>query len=203
MKSYDQLFLANRAWVQTIKSVDKDYFKNLSLGQSPRYFWVGCADSRMSPTVITRSTLGEFFVHRNVANLVNEKDENFMASLRYAVDYLKVKHIVVAGHYSCGGVKAAYDNLQDPYLTNWVGDIRHTLETNRSEIDQITDENDKLNRLTELSIIKQVDKLAAMDIIKEAWSKGQRLFIHGWVFNISTGELNSIKEINPDEIIGE
>lgn len=200
MKSYDQIFLANRAWVQTIKNVDEDYFKNLSLGQSPKYFWIGCADSRMSPTMITRSKLGELFVHRNVANLVKEDDENFMASLRYAVDYLKVKHIVVAGHYSCGGVKAAFDGLQDPYLTKWIDDIKQTLDANEAEIANIGDETQKLNRLTELSIIKQVDKLASMDIIKDAWAKGQRLFVHGWIFNISTGELNSLKEIHPDDM---
>ncbi|WP_430816924.1 carbonic anhydrase [Carboxylicivirga sp. RSCT41] len=201
MKSYDQIFLANRAWVQTINNVDEDYFKNLSLGQEPKYFWIGCADSRMSETTITRGKLGEFFVHRNVANLVHEEDDNLMAALRYAVDYLKVKHIVVAGHYSCGGVKAAYDGLQDPYLSGWIGDIKETLDSNEKEIAGIGDEIKKLDRLSELSIVKQVNKLASMDIIKDAWARGQRLFIHGWVFDISTGELNSLKEIHPDDMI--
>ncbi len=198
MKSFDQIFLANRSWVQTIKNVDKAYFEKLSLGQSPRYFWIGCADSRMAETVITRSQLGEFFVHRNVANLVHAEDENLMAALRYAVDYLKVKHVVVAGHYSCGGVKAAYDGLQDPYLTKWVSDIKDTLDTNQDEISGIDDENAKLDRLSELSVMKQANKLAGMDIIKEAWARGQEVFIHAWMFNISTGELNSLKEIKPD-----
>jgi len=201
MKSYDQIFLANRAWAQTIKNVDEDYFKNLSLGQTPKYFWIGCADSRMSETVITRSQLGEFFVHRNVANLVHAEDKNLMSALRYSVDYLKVKHIVVAGHYSCGGVKAAFDGLQDPYLTDWISDIKNTLDDNQTEIDALKDETEKLNRLSELSIIKQVEKLASMDIIKDAWANGQRLFIHGWIFDISTGELNSLKEIHPDDMI--
>ena len=201
MKSYDQIFLANRAWAQTIKNVDEDYFKNLSLGQTPKYFWIGCADSRMSETVITRSQLGEFFVHRNVANLVHAEDKNLMSALRYSVDYLKVKHIVVAGHYSCGGVKAAFDGLQDPYLTDWISDIKNTLDDNQTEIDAIEDETEKLNRLSELSIIKQVEILASMDIVKDAWANGQRLFIHGWIFDISTGELNSLKEIHPDDMI--
>ncbi|TRX63975.1 carbonic anhydrase [Carboxylicivirga sp. M1479] len=201
MKSYDQIFLANRSWVQTINNVDKDYFKNLSLAQTPKYFWIGCADSRMAETVITRSQLGEFFVHRNVANLVNADDESLMAGLRYAVDYLKVKHIVVVGHYSCGGVKAAFDGLDDPYLSKWVGDIKNTLADNKQEIEAISHEDEKLNRLSELSIVKQVEKLASMDIVKDAWSRGQRLFVHGWIFNIATGELNSLKEIHPDDMI--
>ena len=199
MKSFDQIFLANRSWVQTIKNVDDDYFKKLSLGQSPKYFWIGCADSRMAETVITRSQLGQFFVHRNVANLVHADDESLMAGLRYAVDYLKVKHIVVAGHYSCGGVKAAYDGLKDKYLTGWVSDIKETLDNNQEELSGIADETEKLNRLGELSVLKQADKLASMDIVKEAWAQGHRLFIHAWMFDISTGELNSLKEITPDD----
>jgi len=199
MKSFDQIFLANRSWVQTIKNVDDDYFKKLSLGQSPKYFWIGCADSRMAETVITRSQLGQFFVHRNVANLVHADDESLMAGLRYAVDYLKVKHIVVAGHYSCGGVKAAYDGLKDKYLTGWVSDIKETLDNNQEELSGIADETEKLNRLGELSVLKQADKLASFDIVKEAWAQGHRLFIHAWMFDISTGELNSLKEITPDD----
>ena len=199
MKSFDQIFLANRSWVQTIKNVDDDYFKKLSLGQSPKYFWIGCADSRMAETVITRSQLGQFFVHRNVANLVHADDESLMAGLRYAVDYLKVKHIVVAGHYSCGGVKAAYDGLKDKYLTGWVSDIKETLDNNQEELSGIADETEKLNRLGELSVLKQADKLASFDIVKEAWAQGRRLFIHAWMFDISTGELNSLKEITPDD----
>ncbi len=199
MKSFDQIFLANRSWIQTIKNVDEDYFKKLSLGQSPKYFWIGCADSRMAETVITRSQLGELFVHRNIANLVHAEDEGLMAGLRYAVDYLKVKHIVVAGHYSCGGVKAAYDELDDKYLKGWVSDIKATLDTNREEIANIDSETEKLNRLSELSVLKQVEKLASFDIIKDAWARGQRLFIHGWIFDVATGELNSLKEITPDD----
>lgn len=197
MKSYDQLFLANRSWVQTIKSVDKDYFKNLSLGQTPKYFWIGCADSRMSETVMTRSELGEFFTHRNVANLVDEKDTSLMAGLKYAVDYLKVKHVVVVGHHGCGGVKAAYDGLDDLHITPWVKDIKETLDVNQKEIEDISDEGSKLNRLSELSVIKQAEKLASMDVIKDAWNRGQNVYIHAWVFDISTGELSSLKEIKP------
>ena len=201
MKSYDQIFLANRAWAQSLKDADKEYFEKMALGQAPKYFWIGCADSRVSETVITKSQLGELFVHRNVANLVNENDRNLLASLRYAIDYLKVKHIVVAGHYSCGGVKAAFDGLEDPYITDWVRDIKSTLEANGKEIEAIEGDMNRVDRLAELSIIRQVDKLASMDLIKDAWARGQRLFIHGWIFNLSTGELDSLKEIHPDEMI--
>ncbi|MBR8536876.1 carbonic anhydrase [Carboxylicivirga sediminis] len=201
MKSYDQIFLANRAWAQTIKNVDEDYFKNLSLGQAPKYFWIGCADSRMAETVITRSQLGQFFVHRNVANLVHEEDASLMAALSFAVNTLGVKHIVVAGHTNCGGIKAALEGTDDKYLDNWIGEIRETLNDNIEEIDGIKGNENKANRLAELSVIKQVDRLASMEILKDAWGRGQRLFVHGWIFDIATGELNSIKEIHPDDMI--
>lgn len=154
MKSYDQIFLSNRAWAQSLKEADKDYFQKMALGQTPKYFWIGCADSRVSEAVITKSQLGELFVHRNVANLVHDSDTNLLASLRYAIDYLKVKHIVVAGHYNCGGVKAAYDGLDDPYITGWVSDIKQTLTSNETELGAIEGEMDRVNRLAELSIIK-------------------------------------------------
>lgn len=201
MKSYDQIFLANRAWAQTIKNVDEDYFKNLSLGQAPKYFWIGCSDSRMATTVITRSQLGQFFVHRNVANLVHEEDASLMAALSFAVNTLGVKHIVVAGHTNCGGVKAALEGTDDKYLDKWIGEIRETLNDNIEEIDGIEGDENKANRLAELSVMKQVGRLASMEIIKDAWGRGQRLFVHGWLFDIATGELNSIKEIHPDDMI--
>ncbi|WP_439182242.1 carbonic anhydrase [Carboxylicivirga taeanensis] len=201
MKPRDKVFIANKAWAQSIRDADEHYFKNLAIDQTPEYFWIGCADSRMSETLITSSQLGEFFVHRNVSNLVDEQDASLMAALSFAVNTLGVSHVVVAGHTYCGGVKAAYEGIEDAYVSRWIKDIRETLHDNQSEIDAIEDEAEKVNRLAELSIIKQVDKLLALDILKQAWARGQRLFVHGWLFDISTGELHALKEVHPDEMI--
>lgn len=200
MKSFDQIFLANRSWAQAKLQNDKEYFTRLSKGQSPKYLWIGCSDSRVPETEITGSGPGELFVHRNIANLVHSNDESLLSVLKYAVDYLKVKHIVVCGHCNCGGVKAAFDGLEDEHLGEWIGDIKSTYMSNKSSLSGIDSDMAKVNRLAEISVVKQVDKLAEFDIVKNAWKRKQRLFIHGWMFNISSGELNTLKEINPDEL---
>lgn len=200
MKSFDQIFLANRSWAQAKIQNDKQYFSRLSKGQSPNYLWIGCSDSRVPETEITGSGPGELFVHRNIANLVHSDDENLLSVLKYAVDYLKVKHIVVCGHRNCGGVKAAFDGLEDQHLSNWIGDIKSTYMANKNDLSEIDSDKDKVDRLAELNVIKQVEKLAQFEIIQNAWKRNQRLYIHGWMFNMSNGELNALKEINPDEL---
>ncbi|MFC2124512.1 carbonic anhydrase [Bacteroidota bacterium] len=200
MKSFDQMLLTNRSWVLEMKNIDPDYFAKLSVGQSPKYLWIGCSDSRIPIEIITGSEPGEIFVHRNIANLVRDTDPNLMSVVKYAVDYLKVKHIVICGHYNCGGVKAAYDDLNVDYIGEWISDIKNSLKDNIDEIEQIQNETDRVNRLAELSVLKQVDKLRENSIIQNAWDRKQRLFIHGWIFDIFSGELKVLKEINPDEL---
>ena len=202
MKSFDQIFLANRSWAQAMRQNNQNYFKNLALSQDPKYLWIGCSDSRVPETEITGSEPGEFFVHRNIANLVHDDDPSLLSVLKYAVDYLKVKHIVVCGHRSCGGVKAAFDGLDDEHLGEWIADVKSSYMSNKNELMNIDSDTDKVNRLAELSVIKQVERLCSMDIIKNAWNRGQRLFIHGWMFDLSSGELNSLKEVNPDNLPG-
>ncbi len=203
MKSFDQILLTNRSWAQTKKQNDPDYFKRLSMGQTPKYLWIGCSDSRVPASEITGTEPGEIFVHRNIANLTKPNDPSFSGVLKYAVDYLKVKHIVVCGHHACGGVKAAMDGLQDEQLTPWIEDIRETYLKNKKDIDQHREDKHRVNNLAELNVLKQVDHLYDHPIVRAAWKRGQRLFIHGWMFNIENGELNTLKEINPDKLPAE
>ncbi len=198
MKSFNQILLANRSWAQNKVELSPEYFKNLSVGQTPKYLWIGCSDSRVPETEITGTEPGELFVHRNIANQVHNNDPNLMSVVKYAVDYLKVKHIVITGHYKCGGVKAAYDDLSEEYITSWISDIRQTYLREKEQLDNIGDEAERLDRLSELSVMHQVEKLSTNAIIQNAWKRGQRLFIHGWIFDMTTGELKVLKEINPD-----
>lgn len=200
MKSFDQIALYNKNWATEKLKLDPDYFKNLSMGQAPKYLWIGCSDSRIPETEITDSAPGEFFVHRNIANLVRDNDPSMMSVLKYAIDHLKVKHIVVCGHYNCGGVRAAYDNMNDDYIGGWIADIKRTHKEAKGDLDTIENETDRVNKLVELSVLKQVEKLSENAIVQSAWNRKQRLFIHGWIFDIFTGELKMLKEINPDTL---
>jgi carbonic anhydrase len=200
MKSFNQILLSNRSWALEKKKIDPDYFTKLSVGQKPKYLWIGCSDSRIPIEIITGSDPGEIFVHRNIANLVQDTDPSVMSVLKFAVDYLEVKHIVVCGHYNCGGVKAAYDNLNVDYIGEWISDIKHTFKHHGEELEEIQDESDRVNKLAELSVLQQVEKLSENSIIQNAWNRKQRLFIHGWIFDIFSGELKVLKEINPDEL---
>ncbi|MCY1723350.1 carbonic anhydrase [Prolixibacteraceae bacterium Z1-6] len=199
MKSFDQIILANKHWAQEKKNIDPDYFKNLSLGQAPKYLWIGCSDSRIPEHEITNSEPGELFVHRNIANLVIDNDTNLMSVLKYAIDYLKVKHIVVCGHYYCGGVKAAYDDMNEEYIGSWISDVKHTHKASIDELNKLDNEEEKLHRLAELNVLHQINKLDTNAIIKHAREHGQRIFLHGWIFDIASGELKVLKEINPDD----
>ncbi|WP_075590019.1 carbonic anhydrase [Labilibacter marinus] len=199
MDLLDQVFLSNRSWAQGMVKNNKDYFKNLSLTQVPKYLWIGCSDSRVPETEITGSKAGEIFVHRNIANLVHDDDPSLLSVLKYAVDYLKVEHIVVCGHLNCGGVKAAFDGLEDEHLGDWIADIKSSYMSNKDDLSEIVSNTDKINRLAELSVVKQVEKLSSMKVVKDAWGRGQHLHIHGWMFDISTGELNSLKELSPEK----
>jgi len=200
MKSYEQIFLANREWSQSKLIKDPNYFKRLSLNQSPQYLWIGCSDSRVPANEVTGTGAGELFVHRNIANQVFSTDKNFMSVLKYAVDYLKVKHIVICGHYGCGGVKAAMSDLQDEHITPWINGIKKTAECNKDTLNQIKDETTKINSMIEINVIEQVDRLYNNPIIRAAWARGHHLHIHGWIFDLETGELSTLKEVNPNEL---
>ena len=198
MEKIRKLLLENKAWAQSKVDIDEKYFSNMAMDQSPEYLWIGCSDSRVPESEITNSTPGEIFVHRNIANLVIHTDINFLSVLTYAVNHLKVPHIIVCGHYNCGGVKAALSHGNFGLINNWVRNIKDTYFTYKVEIEQIPDEKGRVNKLVELNVVAQVKNLSRTSIIQEAWHNNQALHIHGWVYDLNTGKLNELISLHPD-----
>lgn len=192
-KSYQKLIEGNRKYALEKKVDDPSYFKNLSLGQKPDYLWIGCSDSRVPANEITNTESGEMFVHRNIANLVVHTDFNLMSVLEYAVNVLGVKHIIVCGHYGCGGVIAALGNKSYGLVDHWLRNIKEVYIANKLELDSIEDQEKKTDRLIELNVIDQVQNLAKTEIVQKAWKENKPLQIHGWVYGLNSG---FIKELN-------
>jgi carbonic anhydrase len=184
---YQTLLDNNKSWVEKMTKKDPDFFKKLSEGQSPAYLWIGCSDSRVPANEITGTSAGEVFVHRNIANMVIHSDMNLLSVLDYAVNVLKVKHVIVCGHYGCGGVKAALGNANIGLIDNWIRHIKDVYRFHYRELDAIEDEKAKFDRFVELNVIEQVMDLAKTSIVQNAWKNGQNLWIHGWVYNIQDG----------------
>jgi carbonic anhydrase len=198
MDKIKMLLLENKAWAQTKVDVDETYFQNMAKDQSPEYLWIGCADSRVPESEITNSDPGQMFVHRNIANLVIHTDTNLMSVMQYAVEALKVPHIIVCGHYNCGGVKAALKNDSLGLIDNWIRNIKDTLYTHRLEISALPTEAERVNRLVEKSVEKQVWNVAHTAIIQKAWKERQLPYIHGWVYDLNNGLLKQISLITPE-----
>lgn len=194
-KSYQKLIAGNKIYAETKLFQDPDYFKNLSQGQKPDYLWIGCSDSRVPANEITKTESGEIFVHRNIANLVVHTDTNLLSVLEYAVKFLGVKHIIVCGHYGCGGVKAAMTNTYHGYVDNWLRNIKDVYHQNREELDGIKDIKERENRLTELSVIEQVRNLAKTPIVQQAWVE-RELHLHGWVYGMEDGLIKDLSVIH-------
>jgi carbonic anhydrase len=188
----DHLFDNNRAWAQAQTRSDPDYFRRLSQLQSPEYLWIGCSDSRVPANQITGLQPGEVFVHRNVANLVNPGDLNCLAVLQFAVDVLKVKHVIVCGHHGCGGVTAALNGERHGLIDYWLHPIRDLAEARAAELESIPDRAARTNRLCELSVMAQVRQVADTPIVRDAWARGQTLSVHGWVYSIDDGLLRDL-----------
>ena len=188
----DHLKDNNRAWAEGKLAVDPSFFQRLVGQQSPEYLWIGCADSRVPATEIVGLDPGELFVHRNVANLAPPQDANYLSVLQFAVDVLKVKHIMVVGHYGCGGVVAAIDGQRRGLVDHWLHPIREAYAANRAELEAITDEHARHDRLCELNVIRQVRNVASDVFIREAWLRGQPVSIHGWVYALSDGLVNDM-----------
>ncbi len=186
-----QLLNNNQNWVQEQIAIDEDYFERAALGQEPQILWLGCSDSRVNPSEMTGTGKGEVFVHRNIANLVSYTDFNFLSVLQYAVEVLKVKHIIVCGHYECGGVKAAMGEHQYGLIDNWIRPIKDTMRFYANELDDL-DEKEQFKRLVELSVIEQVAHLGYTNIVRNQWAKSQMPHIHGWVYDIGTGYVKSL-----------
>lgn len=199
---YKQIIENNRNWVAEKTQQDPDFFTKLSEGQSPPLLWIGCADSRVPANEITGTNPGEVFVHRNIANMVIHTDMNMLSVLDYAVNVLKVKHVIVCGHYGCGGVKAAMGNANIGLIDNWIRHIKDVYRFHYKELDAITDENQKFDRFVELNVVEQVLDLAKTSIVQRAWETGQDLWIHGWVYSIKDGLVKDlgVNYSNNDEL---
>jgi carbonic anhydrase len=183
----DQLIENNRHWAHQKTEIDPEFFKRLVAQQSPEYFWIGCSDSRVPANEIVDLDPGELFVHRNVANLAPSQDANYLSVLQYAVQVLKVKHILVVGHYGCGGVRAAVESEGDTLIDHWLSPIREVAHDHQHELDGIGNDVERFDRLCELNVIAQVRNVALTPIVQNAWRAGQPLTIHGWVYSIANG----------------
>ncbi len=194
-KSYQKLITGNKIYAETKLHQDPDYFANLAKGQKPDYLWIGCSDSRVPANEITKTESGEIFVHRNIANLVIHTDANLMSVLEYAVKFLKVKHIIVCGHYGCGGIKAAMTNTYHGYVDNWLRNIKDVYHQHTKELEAIKDPTERENRLTDLNVIKQVSNLAKTTIVQQAWGE-RELHLHGWVYGMKNGLVKDLSVIH-------
>jgi carbonic anhydrase len=195
MKIYEKLLLENKAWATEKVIDDPEFFRRLEHIQSPEFLWIGCSDSRVPANEITGTQPGEIFVHRNIANMVVHTDLNLLSVLQYAVDYLGVKHIIVCGHYGCGGVKAAMTNHNFGIINKWLRNIKDVYRIHREEINQISKEELRLNKLIELNVKEQVLNLAKTSIVQKAWQKDKRPHLHGWVYGLNNGIINPIFEM--------
>jgi carbonic anhydrase len=199
MKEYKKLLLSNKAWASERLEVDEHYFDDLSKDQNPLFLWIGCADSRVPAEEITHADPGEIFVHRNVANMVVHTDMNLLSVLQYAVEVLKIRHIIVCGHYNCGGVKAAMTNKDFGLINKWLRNIKEDYEKHYDELQAIGDEQSRFNAMVELNVKEQIQNLAKTTIVQKAWKYSQLPHLHGWVFDIHKGEIKEVVNISAGE----
>ncbi len=203
MEDKIKLMLSNRAWAKEKLDVDNDYFINLAKDQQPDYLWIGCSDSRVPANEIIGAQPGELFVHRNIANLVVHSDLNLLSVLEYAVTHLGVKHIIVCGHTGCGGVKASMTQTNFDLLNKWLRYLKDIYFHHRAELDAIENEIDRVNKLVEINVVEQVNNLVKTSVVQKAWNHRQGPKIHGWVYDMQTGLLNSVVELNHESPIDE
>ena len=189
---YKKILDNNKKWVENKLSVNPNYFKNLADGQNPPLLWIGCSDSRVPANEIIGAEPGEVFVHRNIANMVVHSDMNMLSVLDYAVNALKVKHVIVCGHYGCGGVKAAMGNSSIGIIDNWIRHIKDVYRFHQKELDAITDEKERFNTFIEINVKEQVLDLAKTSIVQNAWKNGQELSLHGWVYGLNDGYVTDL-----------
>lgn len=189
----DHLKANNRAWAADKVSADAGFFRRLEGQQAPEYLWIGCADSRVPANEIVGLDPGELFVHRNVANLAPPQDANYLSVLQFAVDVLKVKHILVVGHYGCGGVSAAVDGERRGIVDHWLHPIREVDHEHRHELDGLTGSAARLDRLCELNVIKQVGNVASDVLVKNAWARNQDIHVHGWIYSLANGLVTDLE----------
>jgi carbonic anhydrase len=196
--TYENLLEGNKQFIADSLAMDPDYFSKLAAGQNPPVLWIGCADSRVPANQITNTAPGEIFVHRNIANMVIHTDMNMLSVLDYAVNVLKVKHVIVTGHYGCGGVIAAMSNKEFGLIDNWLRHIKDVYRLHADELLAIADDQQRVDRLVELNVIENVYNLCKTSIVQNAWAKGQEVGVHGWVYSLKTGVINDMKVSTTD-----
>jgi len=192
MRVLKDLFEKNKKWAESVKKSDPDFFINLSKQQSPQYLWIGCSDSRVPATNIVGMPPGEIFVHRNIANLVVEDDLNCFSVIQYSVEVLKVKHIIVCGHYGCGGIQAAIDDREYGLMDTWLKNIKDIYDCQKEKIDSLQTKKEKNDLLCELNVVEQVVNVSQTAIVQKAWESGQGLAVHGWIYSIADGVLKDL-----------
>ena len=192
MKEFQKLLQANKSWAANQEVQDPTFFKHMAEGQQPEFLWIGCADSRVPANQIVGQQPGEVFVHRNIANIVVHSDLNCLSVIQYAVEMLKVRHIIVCGHYGCGGVQVAMQRQENGLIDNWLRYIKDVYSKNRTQLDAIEDEDERFKRLCELNVIQQVYNVCETTIVQGAWRKKQKLSIHGWIYGLHDGHINDL-----------
>lgn len=203
-KSYLELIEGNREFRKAVESEDPKFFDRLAEGQHPQFLWIGCSDSRVPPSEVTDVKPGSIFVHRNIANVVVSTDANLLSVAYYAIKVLKVKHVIVCGHYGCGGVQAAMSRQRYGYIDGWLRHIKDVYRLHRQELDALKDERARLNRFVELNVVEQVTNLAKVPFIQEEWEQGEFPYIHGWVYDLKTGKINQLDcTVNSTSLIEE
>lgn len=189
---YKKILENNKKWVEDKLELNPEYFNNLAEGQRPPLLWIGCSDSRVPANEIIGAEPGEVFVHRNIANMVVHSDMNMLSVLDYAVNALKVKHVIVCGHYGCGGIKAAMENNSIGIIDNWIRHIKDVYRFHQDELNAIENENERFNKFVEVNVKEQVLDLAKTSIVQNAWNNGQELSIHGWVYGLNSGYVTDL-----------
>lgn len=192
MRVLKSIFDENRNWAESVKKSDPGFFLKLSKQQNPEYLWIGCSDSRVPANIITRLPPGDIFVHRNIANVVIHTDLNCLSVLQFAVDVLKVRHIIVCGHYGCGGIKAALEKKQHGLIDNWLRHIKDVYRYHAEKLNAISDEQQKFDRLCELNVAEQVANVCHTTIVQNAWQLGRELAVHGWIYGLEDGLLRDL-----------
>lgn len=195
MDAYKKILAQNKAWAEAIEKENPGFFKSLAAVQTPEFLWIGCSDSRVPADRVTGTEPGEIFVHRNIANMVVNTDINLLSVLQYSVEVLKVKHVIVCGHYGCGGVKAAMGNKHIGIINHWLKEIKDVYRLHRREIDALETEEERVDRLVELNVKEQVFNLAKTSIIQNAWKTEQRPHLHGWVYGLNDGIIKPVCEM--------
>ncbi len=193
MRTLPTLFENNERWAQQMEADEPGFFENLAEMQAPKYLWIGCADSRVPANQITGLKPGELFVHRNVANVVNQTDLNLLSVVQYAVDVLKVDHVIVCGHYGCGGVAASVDGQRHGLVDHWIQNISEVAKANQDELNELP-EAQKLERLCELNVLAQSENLKKTTVLQDAWARGQKVDIHSWIYRLSNGKLKGLSD---------